>query len=84
MTLASQALHGAAMEFWRSQSQATQGRVHPREHLQQHAELCRILGEGEIISADRNTPSEFGHESYMVQVRQCAAGLHSGEYGTDP
>lgn len=50
--------------------QASQAHVHPAQRLQQHAELVRILNHGNVLAAERNRPSQFGHESYILVVRR--------------
>ena len=42
--------------------------MHVPERLEHHAEIVRILTHGKIISAERNRPSQFGHESYILQA----------------
>jgi hypothetical protein len=67
--LAAQALTAAAVENARVQAQLTQSHAHPEQHLQRHDEVTRILAEGHIVSAQRNKPSQFGHESFCLEVR---------------
>lgn len=66
--LASQALVAAASDHAHAEALRTQGHAYPEEQLQRHAEVTRILSEGRIISAARNKPSQFGHESFCMVV----------------
>ena len=66
--LAAQALVSAAAEHCRARTAASQAHVHVPARLAQHAELVRILSHGTVLAAERNRPSQFGHESYILQV----------------
>ncbi|GAB4823126.1 hypothetical protein N2152v2_010172 [Parachlorella kessleri] len=72
--LAAQALVGAATDYCRGRLQASQAHVHVPERLQHHDEINRILAHGKIVSAERNRPSQFGHESYVLEL----ADPHTG------
>lgn len=51
-----------------------QRHVHTQRRLAQHSELVRLLSSGTMVAAERNRPSQFGHESYILQL----ADPHSG------
>jgi len=77
IVLANQALVGATVEQLRASSRGV--REHPlgldAEII--HKELCRILGRGAIVNAARNpVTSQFGHESFVVQLYDVATGRH--------
>ena len=74
-TLAAQAVLGTASSLCRAKTAEAQGLVHPQEAVQQHAALRAILADGEVLSAQRNATSEFGHESFLLTV---SAGWLSG------
>ena len=69
-TLAAQAVLGTASSLCRAKTAEAQGHVHPHEAVQQHAALRAILADGDILSAQRNAVSEFGHESFLLVVRR--------------